>query len=109
VQLFLKEKRIKMPPKINKNHESAMNNIWQRNLSSARDIRIELSTILGDSGETLKRILNQYASFNDTDSVGMFLSLLTCVGHFSGNSTVNITNHTSNLNLFLLLVGPSGK
>ena len=98
-----------MSTKSNKNHEMAINKMWQRNLSAARNIRIDLTDIFGHSYDKIHTILNSFAAYNDTDRIGLLLSLMVCIGHFAGNSTVNITNHSSNLNLFLLLVGPSGK
>ncbi|CAF1472691.1 unnamed protein product, partial [Rotaria sp. Silwood1] len=53
-------------------------------------------------------LLNNYKLVNDTDPVGLLLSLFTCIGHFCDQSTVNIRNHITNLNIFLLLIGPSG-
>ncbi|CAF1292374.1 unnamed protein product [Rotaria sordida] len=52
-------------------------------------------------------LLKNYKTLNDTDEAGLLLSLFTCVGHFAGDSLVRITNHVSNLNIFLLLIGPS--
>lgn len=97
-----------MSSKTNKNHEVIVNTMWQRNLGMARDIRISLSKLFNGSFGIIEHILNQYVEYNDTDSVGLLLSLLVSIGHFADNSSVNITNHSSNLNLFLLLVGPSG-
>ena len=85
-----------------------MNSIWQKNLTNAREINIDVNKILDDSFHLVKNILHEYHAFNETDRAGLLLALLTCIGHTSGNSTVHIRNHTSNLNLFLLLIGPSG-
>ena len=82
--------------------------MWQRNLSNARDICIDLESTLDDSFSLLLKLLNNFKSFNDTDPAGLILSLFTCVGHFCGDSVVKITNHITNLNIFLLLIGPSG-
>ncbi|CAF3360012.1 unnamed protein product [Rotaria sp. Silwood2] len=82
--------------------------MWQRNLSSARDITINLENIFDDSFKLLADLLNNYKLMNDTDPVGLLLSLFTCIGHFCAESTVNIRNHITNLNIFLLLIGPSG-
>lgn len=101
-------KKAFMTTRNNKNQEMSINKMWHRNLSAARNIRIDLSTILDDSYNIIQNILNTYVSYNDTDPIGLLLSLMVSIGHFAGNSTVNITNHSSNLNLFLLLVGPSG-
>lgn len=97
-----------MSSKFNKNQEYVANTIWQRNLSDARNININIEDILDNSFSLLRDLLNNYKSLNDTDEGGLLLSLYTCIGHFSGNSIVRITNHTSNLNIFLLLIGPSG-
>ncbi len=82
--------------------------MWQRNLRNARDITINLEKVFDHSLNILLVLLNNFKSMNGADPVGLLLSLFTCVGHFCGNSTVNITNHITNLNLFLLLIGPSG-
>ncbi|CAF3978277.1 unnamed protein product, partial [Rotaria sordida] len=97
-----------MSSKINKNQEYSANCTWQRNLSDARDIRINVENIFDSSFQLLLDVLNSFKSLNDTDPAGLLLSLFTCVGHFSGDSVVRITNHVSNLNIFLLLIGPSG-
>ena len=82
--------------------------MWQRNLSNAHNIHIDLEDAFDDSYKILHDLLKNFLSLNGTDPPGLLLSLLACVGHFSGNSTVNATNHITNLNLFLLLIGPSG-
>lgn len=97
-----------MLSKYNKNQENVANAMWQRNLSDARDIRINLENMLNDSFDLLGHLLKHYKTLNDTDEPGLLLSLFTCIGHFCGDSTVRITNHVSNLNIFLLLIGPSG-
>jgi hypothetical protein len=97
-----------MSAKSNKSQESIANHIWQRNLSNARDIHINLENILDESFKLLLDLINNFKRLNDTDPAGLLLSLLACVGHFSGESIVKITNHISNLNIFLLLIGPSG-
>lgn len=97
-----------MSTRSNKNHEISINKMWHRNLSAARNIRIDLMDIFDNSYDIIQNILNSFTAYNDADPVGLFLSLMVCIGHFAGNSTVDITNHSSNLNLFLLLVGPSG-
>ncbi|CAF4779447.1 unnamed protein product, partial [Rotaria sp. Silwood2] len=74
----------------------------------ARDITINLENIFDDSFKLLADLLNNYKLMNDTDPVGLLLSLFTCIGHFCAESTVNIRNHITNLNIFLLLIGPSG-
>ena len=61
-----------------------------------------------DSFKLLADLLNNYKLVYDTDPVGLPLSLFTCTGHLCGQSTVNIRNHITNLNIFLLLIGPSG-
>ncbi|CAF2088574.1 unnamed protein product [Rotaria magnacalcarata] len=91
-----------------KNQEFTANCIWHRNLCNARQISIKLENALDMSFTLLLNVLNNFRSINDTDPVGLLLSLLTCIGHFSADSTVNITNHITNLNIFLLLIGPSG-
>ncbi|CAF4275616.1 unnamed protein product [Rotaria magnacalcarata] len=91
-----------------KNQEFIANCIWHRNLCNARQISIKLENALDMSFTLLLNVLNNFRSINDTDPVGLLLSLLTCIGHFSADSTVNITNHITNLNIFLLLIGPSG-
>ena len=98
-----------MLTKANKNHEMMMNTMWQRNLSAARDIRIDLQKVLDSNFHMIRELLHSFESFNETDSAGLLLSLLSCIGHFAGNSSVSVANHTTNLNLFLLLIGPSGK
>ena len=67
----------------------------------------KLENVLDDSFKILLDLLNSFESTNNTDPVGLLLLLFTCVGHFSGNSRVKITNHIANLNIFLLLIGPS--
>jgi len=91
-----------------KNQDSIANEIWQRNLSKAREISINLENIFDNSYKLLLDLLNNYKLINDTDPVGLLLSLFTCIGHFCANSIVNITNHITSLNIFLLLIGPSG-
>ena len=98
-----------MLSKFNKNQEYVANAMWQRNLSDARDIRINLENILNDSFDLLCDLLKKYKIVNGTDEVGLLLSLFTCIGHFAGDSLVRITNPVSNLNIFLLLIGLSGK
>ncbi len=97
-----------MSTSLTKNQEHLANCMWQRNLSKAREIHVDLNDILDDSYKLLHDLLNNFKSLNDTDPIGLLLSLLTCIGYFGGNSTVKITNHTTNLNIFLLLIGPSG-
>jgi hypothetical protein len=97
-----------MSAKNNKNQEAIANHIWQRNLNNARDIHINLENSLDESFKLLLDVINNFKKINDTDPDGLLLSLLTSVGHFSGQSIVKITKHISNLNLFLLLIGPSG-
>lgn len=97
-----------MLSKMNKNQEHSMNSIWQRNFSDAREIGINLDKILNGPFQSLLDVLNDFKILNDTDPAGLFLSLCSCIGYFSGDSTVKITNHISNLNTFLLLIGPSG-
>ncbi|CAF4368146.1 unnamed protein product, partial [Adineta steineri] len=74
----------------------------------ARHIRINLEDVLDDSFTLLFDVVNNINKLNDTDPAGLLLSLFVSIGHFSNESTVKITNHISNLNLFLLLIGPSG-
>jgi hypothetical protein len=97
-----------MSNRVNKNQEYLANSMWQRNLNNARSIHINLDSLMDDSFSLLHDLLKNFKSSNDTDPGGLLLSLLTCIGHIAGNSEVKITNHTTNLNLFLLLVGPSG-
>ncbi|CAF1677681.1 unnamed protein product [Rotaria magnacalcarata] len=97
-----------MATKMNRNQEFLGNCMWQRNLSNARNININVENIFDNSFKLLLDLLNNYKSINDTDPIGLLLSLFTCIGHFCANSTVNITNHITNLNVFLLLIGPSG-
>jgi len=97
-----------MSAKVNKNQEFIANRMWQRNLCNARDIRIDVESVLDDSFKLLLDLLNNFKSLNGTDGVGLLLSLFTCVGHFCGDSVVKVTNHITNLNIFLLLIGPSG-
>ncbi|CAF1253382.1 unnamed protein product [Adineta ricciae] len=94
--------------KTNKNTESINNAIWQRNLSNARNIRINLESIMDGPMKLLYEILDYYENLTGTDPIGLLLSLFVCVGHLCAESTVKITNHISKLNLFLLLIGPSG-
>lgn len=93
---------------MNKNQEYLANSIWQRNLNNARSIHINIDNLLDDSFSLLKDLLKTYKLSNDTDPAGLLLSLFTCIGHLAGDSEVKITNHVTNLNIFLLLVGPSG-
>jgi hypothetical protein len=97
-----------MSNKHNKNQEYLANSMWQRNLCKAREINVDLNAVFDDSFKILLDLLNSYKMINDTDPVGLLLSLFTCVGHLCGNSTINIRNHITNLNIFLLLIGPSG-
>ena len=97
-----------MKSNLTKNQEFLANCMWQRNLSNARNIHINLEGAFDDSYKILHDLLKNFKSLNDTNPPGLLLSLLACIGHFSGNSTVNVTNHITNLNLFLLLIGPSG-
>ena len=97
-----------MPLTNSKPHEALMNSIWQKNLGNAREIHIDVNKILDDSFDLVKHSLHEYHGFNETDRCGLLLALLTCIGHVSANSNVHIRNHTTNLNLFLLLIGPSG-
>ncbi|CAM4827034.1 unnamed protein product [Rotaria magnacalcarata] len=97
-----------MATKMNRSQEFLGNCMWQRNLSNARNININVENIFDNSFKLLLDLLNNYKSINDTDPIGLLLSLFTCIGHFCANSTVNITNHITNLNVFLLLIGPSG-
>ncbi|CAF4719393.1 unnamed protein product, partial [Rotaria sp. Silwood2] len=97
-----------MTSRLIKNQELIFNNIWQRNLSNARSIAINVEHVLNDSFKMLMDVLNNFKAINGTDTVGLLLSVFTCIGHFCANSTVNITNHITGLNLFLLLIGPSG-
>ena len=92
-----------------KNQELMSNAMWQRNLGKARTIVVNLENIFDETMQILLDLLNCFKTINGTDPVGLLLSLFACIGHFCGNSTVNITNHITNLNLFLLLIGPSGK
>lgn len=98
-----------MSTKVNKTNEASINKMWQRNLSMARNIHIDFESLFDPSFQLIENILKQYVDYNDTDPVGLLLSLLASIGHFTGNSVVNVTNHSSSMNLFLLLVGPSGK
>ena len=98
-----------MSTKANTNHDVLFNGMWQRNLSNARDILINLEKAFDNSFQLLLDLLNSFKSMNDIDPVGLLLSLFTCIGHFCGKSLVNITNHITNLNIFLLLIGPSGR
>ena len=98
-----------MSSKNNKNSENAVNKMWHRNLSAARNVQVDLMKIFDDSYRVIQNIIKAYVAYNDADPIGLLLSLMSCIGHFSGNSSVNIANHSSNLNLFLLIIGPSGK
>lgn len=89
-------------------HEALMNSIWQKNLANAREILVDVNKILDDSFDLVKNSLHEYYGFNETDRCGLLLALLSCIGHVSANSTVHIRNHTTKLNLFLLLIGRSG-
>ena len=83
--------------------------MWQRNMNNARNIQFDFNTILDDRFSLLNDLLKYFKDSNDTDSGGLLLAILTIIGHLAGNSEVKITNHTTQLNLFLLLIGPSGK
>ncbi len=98
-----------MSIKNNKKQDSINNAIWQRNLSNARNIQINLESIIDGPMQLLYQILNHFEKVNGTDPIGLLLSLFVSVGHFCAESTVKITNHISKLNLFLLLIGPSGR
>lgn len=97
-----------MSSKVNKNSETTINQMWQRNLSKARSIQIDIENLFDHSFNMIEKILKQYVEQKDTDAIGLLLCFLVAIGHFAGNSVVNVTNHTSSMNLFLLLVGPSG-
>ncbi|CAF4822880.1 unnamed protein product [Rotaria sp. Silwood1] len=97
-----------MSNKGNKNQEFLATCMWQRNLSQARNINVDLNNVLDDSFNVLLDLLNNFKVTNDTDRTGLLLSLFACVGHLCVESTVTITNHSTNLNIFLLLIGPSG-
>ncbi|CAF3064266.1 unnamed protein product, partial [Rotaria sp. Silwood2] len=58
-----------MPAKLKKNQEFSANCMWQRNLSTARDITIKLENIFDDSFKLLADLLNNYKLVNDTDPV----------------------------------------
>lgn len=95
--------------KLARNQECTTNAIWQRNLTNARSISINIDEILFDKFSLLRDVLNHEQTINESDPVALLLSLYTCIGHLANDSTVFITNHSSNLNIFLLLIGPSGK
>lgn len=97
-----------MSNKHNKNQDILANNIWQRNISNARNIIITPDIIFNASFKLLIELLKKYKALNDCDPIGLLISLFTCIGHLCENTTVNITNHISNLNIFVLLIGPSG-
>ncbi|CAF3230326.1 unnamed protein product [Rotaria sp. Silwood2] len=97
-----------MSNKGNKNQEFLATCMWQRNLSQARNINVDLNNVLDNSFNLLLDLLNNFKITNDTDPTGLLLSLFACVGHLCVDSTVNITNDSTNLNIFLLLIGPSG-
>ncbi|CAF0723704.1 unnamed protein product [Adineta steineri] len=97
-----------MSTKLNKNQDYLSNCIWQRNLNDARNIHVNIDNILDSSFSLLHDLLKNFEMSNNTDPSGLFLSLFTCIGHLAGNSEVDITNHCTNLNIFLLLIGPSG-
>ncbi|CAF3345808.1 unnamed protein product, partial [Rotaria socialis] len=97
-----------MSTRLNKNQESLANSIWQRNLNDARNIHVNVGDLLDVSFSLLHDLLKDFEISNGTDPAGLLLSLFTCVGHLAGNSEVTITNHNTNLNIFLLLIGPSG-
>lgn len=99
---------ISISSKFNENQKYVASTIRQQNLSDARDIKIHIQGILNESFTLLRDWLNSYEYLNDTNEAGLVLSLFTCIGYFSGNSVVRITNHISNLNIFLLLIRPSG-
>ncbi|CAF4104176.1 unnamed protein product [Rotaria magnacalcarata] len=64
--------------------------------------------LLDESFLLLRELLNNLKSINDTDPIGTLLSLFASVGYLATNSTVTISNQTTNLNIFVLLIGPSG-
>lgn len=97
-----------MSTRLNRNHEYLANLIWKRNLNDARNIHVDAYNLLDNSFSLLRDLLKNIEISNHTDPTGLLLSLFTCVGHLAGNTEVNITNHSTNLNLFLLLIGPSG-
>lgn len=95
--------------KILKNQQSIVNLIWRRNLQNSRKISINIDDLLDESFLLLRELLNNLKSINDTDPIGTLLSLFASVGYLATNSTVTISNQTTNLNIFVLLIGPSGK
>ncbi|CAF2073356.1 unnamed protein product [Rotaria magnacalcarata] len=97
-----------MPTRLNKNQEYLANSIWQRNLNDARNIHVNVDDLLDAQFSLLHDVLKNFEISNGTDPAGLLLSLFTCVGHLAGNSEVTITNHNTNLNIFVLLIGPSG-
>ncbi|CAF1958740.1 unnamed protein product [Rotaria magnacalcarata] len=94
--------------KILKNQQSIVNLIWRRNLQNSRKISINIDDLLDESFLLLRELLNNLKSINDTDPIGTLLSLFASVGYLATNSTVTISNQTTNLNIFVLLIGPSG-
>ncbi|CAF5227850.1 unnamed protein product [Rotaria magnacalcarata] len=98
-----------MSTRLNKNQEYLANSIWQRNLNDARNIHVNIDDLLDAPFSLLHDVLKNFEKSNGTDPAGLLLSLFTCVGHLAGNSEVTITNHNTNLNIFVLLIGPSGK
>lgn len=94
--------------KLTKNQEAIVNSMWRRNLQNSRKISINIDDILDESFLLLRELLNCLKTINDTDAIGILLSLFTCAGYLASKSTVNISNQTSNLNIFVLLIGPSG-
>ncbi|CAF2102840.1 unnamed protein product [Rotaria magnacalcarata] len=96
-----------MPTRLNKNQEYLANSIWQRNLNDARNIHVNVDDLLDAQFSLLHDVLKNFEISNGTDPAGLLLSLFTCVGHLAGNSEVTITNHNTNLNIFVLLIGPS--
>ncbi len=97
-----------MSNRLNKNQEYIANTMWQRNFNNARTIHLNMENLLDDSFFLLKDLLKNCQNFNDTDPGGLLLSIFSCIGHIVGNSEVKITNCSTNLNIFVLLIGPSG-
>ncbi|CAM2714277.1 unnamed protein product [Rotaria socialis] len=71
-------------------------------------MNLEHYDLLDESFLLLRELLNNLKSINDTDPIGTLLSLFASVGYLATNSTVTISNQTTNLNIFVLLIGPSG-